>query len=166
LPQEAIGHLNVARLLLYRGELEKVETHLERALDLAQLFNLRSLLPEIFETYANLYRERQDFAHAAEFYERSQNAYDEAGIDLATRELNEERAMFYLMRGDTAKARGLLESIIEAREKLNSEIMINTARLVLCRVDLAEGKSGGLAERVDELLKFFAGENHYYDEAL
>jgi len=166
LPQEAIGHLNVARLLLYRGELEKVETHLERALELAQLFNLRSLLPEIFETYANLYRERQDFAHAAEFYARSQNAYDEVGVDLATRELNEERAMFYLIRGDTAKARGLLESIIEAREKLNSDMMINTAKLVLCRVDLAEGKTNGLAERVEKLLKFFHEESHYYDEAL
>ena len=166
LPQEAIGHLNVARLLLYRGELDNVETHLERALELAQLFNLRSLLPEVLETYANLYRERQDFAHAAEFYERAENAYDDAGVDLATRELNEERAMFYLRRGETAKARGLLERIIDARGKHKSEMMVNTAKLVLCRVDLAEGKTDGLAERVDELLKFFAGENHYYDEAL
>src|SRR5436190_5592438 len=168
LPQEAIGHLNVARFLLYRCELENVETHLERALELAQLFNLRSLLPEIFETYANLYRERQDFAHASEFYERSQNAYDDAGVDLATRELNEERAMFYLIRGDTAKARAMLEGLVEARRKLGSEMMINTAKLVLCRVDLAEGNPdiSALTDRVSELLKFFHDENQYYDEAL
>jgi ATP/maltotriose-dependent transcriptional regulator MalT/DNA-binding SARP family transcriptional activator len=166
LPQEAIGHLNVARLLLYRGELEKTETHLESALELAQLFDLRSLLPEVFETYANLYREKQDYMHAAEFYERSLNAYDEAGVDLATRELNEERAMFYLLRGDTSKARGLIEILIDAREKLNNEMIVNTAKLVLCRVDLEEGKTDGLALRVEKLLKLFHDENHYYDEAL
>lgn len=166
LPQEAIGHLNIARLLLYRGELDQAEAHLEKALDLAQLFNLRALLPEILETYANFYREKQDFAHAAEFYERAQNGYDDAGVDLAARELNEERATFHLLRGDTVTARAILENLIEAREKLGSPMMVNTARLVLCRVDLAEGRTEGLAARVGELLQFFAGENHYYDEAL
>lgn len=166
LPQEAIGHLNVARLHLYRGEFEKTETHLERALELCQLFNLRSLLPEIFETYANFYRERQDFAHASEFYERALFAYDVAGIDLATRELTEERAKFYLLRGDPAKARGLLESLVESRLKQNNEFALNTARLCLCRVDLAEGKTEGLPARILELLTFFHSQNHYYDEAL
>ena len=165
-PQEAIGHLNVARLHLYRGEFEKTESHLERALDLCQLFNLRSLLPEIFETYANFYREKLDFAHAAEFYERSLNAYDDAGVDLATRELNEERAKFFLLRGDPGKARGLLETLIESRVRLNTELMLNTARLCLCRVNLAEGKTDGLAGGIQNLLEFFHRQNHYYDEAL
>lgn len=166
LPQEAIGHLNVARLHLYRGALEKTETHLERAFELCQLFNLKSLLPEVFETYANFYREKLDFAHAAEFYERSLNAYDDAGVDLATRELNEERAKFFLLRGDTGKARGLLETLIESRQKLNNDLTINTARLCMCRVDLAEGKTDGLAARIKELLEFFHAKNHFYDEAL
>jgi|CXWL01.1.fsa_nt_gi ATP/maltotriose-dependent transcriptional regulator MalT/DNA-binding SARP family transcriptional activator len=166
LPQEAIGHLNVARLHLFRGEFDETETHLERALELCQLFNLRSLLPEIFETYANFYREKQDFQHASEFYERSLNAYDEAGVDLATRELNEERAKFSLLRGDTAKARGLLETLVASRLRLNGELTSNTAHLCLCRVDLAEGKTDGLGERVQSLIDFFHGQNYYYDEAL
>ncbi len=166
LPQEAIGHLNVARLHLYRGELEQAEAHLERALELCQLFDLRSLLPEIFETYANFYREKQDLAHASEYYERSLAAYEDAGVDLATRELNEERAAFYLMRGDTAKARGLVEGLVEERLALNNELALNTARLGLCRVDLAEGKTDGLTARIEELLVFFQGQKHYYDEAV
>src|SRR5436853_285738 len=86
------------------GSRDKTVVHLCKALELAQLFNLRSLLPEIFETYANFYRDTEDFPHAAEYYERSLNAYDEAGIDLAGREVNSDRAIFYLMRGDTIRA--------------------------------------------------------------
>ncbi len=48
LPQEAIGHLNMARLHLYRGEFEETEKHLERALELCQLYNLKSLRCEVF----------------------------------------------------------------------------------------------------------------------
>lgn len=166
LPQEAIGHLNVARLHLYRGDFDKTESHLTRALELSQLFNLKSLLPEVFEAYANFYREKQDFVHAAEYYERSLNAYDEAGVNLATREINEERANFFLLRGDTAKARGLLETLIESRQKLKNELSVNTARLSMCRVDLAEGKTDALVGRIRELLEFFHRQNHYYDEAL
>ena len=166
LPQEAIGHLNIARLHLYRGEFEKTELHLERALELGQLFNLRSLLPEIFETYANFYRENQDFAHASEYYDRALAAYDDAGVDLATRELNEERARFALLRGDPVRARGLLENLIESRLHLSHELTSNTARLCLCRVDLAEGKTEDLPARIEELLLFFQSKNHNYDEAL
>lgn len=165
LPQEAIGHLNVARLHLYRGELEETEKHLERALELGQLFNLRALLPEIFESYANLYRERQDLAHAGEFYERALMAYDEAGVDLATRELNAERANFYLLQGDTVRARGVLDGLIEARGKLDQELALNTARLSMCRVDLMDRETDGLVERIGDLLAFFHTQNHYYDEA-
>ncbi len=165
-PQEAIGHLNVARLHLYRGEFEKTESHLIRALELGQLFDLRSLIPEIFETYANFYRERSDFTHAAEYYERSKVAYTDAGIDIATRELNEERAKFYILQGDVVKARGLLENLIEARLKLKLDMRVNTARLCLCRVDLLEGRTDSLLERVTEIQSFFHQQNHYYDEAL
>lgn len=166
LPQEAIGHLNVARLHLYRGEFDETEKHLEKALELGQLFNLRGLLPEILESYANFYRERQDVAHAAEFYERARLAYDEAGVDLATRELNEELAYFYLSQGDTLKARSVLTATIESRRKSNKELTLNTALLCMSRIDLMEGKTVGLIERIEKLLVFFHTHNHYYDEAL
>ncbi len=105
LPQEAIGHLNIARLHLYRGEFDETERHLERALDLCQLYNLRFLRGEIFEAYGNFYREKLDFPHAEEFYERALNAYDEAEIDVSSKELNEERSTYYRLLGDRAKAR-------------------------------------------------------------
>ena len=166
LPQEAIGHLNVARLHLYRGELEKTEHHLERALELSQLFNLVSLLPEVLETYANYYREKDDHQHALEFYERAANAYTDAGIDPSTKELNEERAKFYTLRGDLAKARALLENVIDARQKQGNELAVNTARLCICRIELLEGKTEGLAEQIQNLLDFFRAHNHHYDEAM
>lgn len=166
LPQESIGHLNIARLHLYRGEFDETENHMEKALELAQLFNLRALLPEILETYANFYREKRDAVHAAEFYERAAIAYDEAGVDLATRELNEERAYFYLAQGDTLRARSVLDATIESRRKSNNGPLTNTAMLCRCRIDLMEGKTDGLRERIESLLEFFHIHNHYYDEAL
>ncbi|MBP9663564.1 MAG: hypothetical protein KBD94_03020 [Pyrinomonadaceae bacterium] len=165
LPHDAIGHLNVARLLLYRGELAKVETHLERAIDLCQMFNLRSLLPEVLEAYANLYREKSDHAHAIEFYDRALAAYDQAGINLATRELNEERAEFALLRGETIRARALIEDLIESRRPLNNPLSFHTALLCLYRIDLADGRIDGLTDRVNELITFFHQQNRHYDEA-
>ena len=162
LPQDAIGHLNVARLHIYRGEFEHAERNLENALTLSQLYNLRSLLPEIFEAYGNFHRDSGDNARAAEFYERASLAYDDAGIEIASRELNEERAKFLISRGDTRKARGLLESLIEIRGANSSQ----TARTMLCRVDLIESHTDGVADRLLGLIDQFRANSHYYDEAL
>lgn len=166
LPQEAIGHLNVARLHLYRGEIEDTEKHLSRSLELCQLYNLRFLRGEIFEAYANFYREKGDFAHAEEFYERAANAYDEAEIDITSKELNEERAAFFRMRGDLPKARALLEAVIARREQQGNEHGVVTARLRCYQLDLAEGATEGLDAHLCELLDYFNRHNQYYDEAL
>jgi DNA-binding SARP family transcriptional activator len=164
-PQEAIGHLNMARLHLYRGEFDETEKHLERALEICQLYNLKSLRGEIFEAYANFYRDKKDFTHAAEFYERARKTFEESNINLATRELDEERAKFFLLRGDAVKARGILESLIEARTKLNNEIGIETAKLALCRVRLAQNETDNLAGEIKLILDFFHKQNLNYDEA-
>ena len=166
LPQEATAHLNVARLHLYRGEFEETEKHLEKALELTRLYNLKTLRGEIFEAYANFYREKGDLAHAGEFYERALKAYDDAGINLYEREFDEERARFYLLGGDAARARGLLEHLIDNREKADSRASVHTAKLSLCSVRLATGKTEGLVEDISELLGFFHDQHHYYDEAL
>jgi len=166
LPQEATAHLNVARLHLYRGEFEETEKHLEKALELSRLYNLKTLRGEIFEAYANFYREKDDLAHAGEFYERALKAYDDAGINLYEREFDEERARFYLLGGDTARARGLLENLIENRAKADSRASVHTAKLSLCSVRLATGKTDGLIDDISELLGFFHEQHHYYDEAL
>ncbi|MFN6962178.1 MAG: BTAD domain-containing putative transcriptional regulator [Pyrinomonadaceae bacterium] len=165
LPQEAIGHLNVARLHLYRGELAETERHLHKALDLCQLYNLKFLLGEILEAFGNFYRERKDFAHAEEYYERAAAAYDEAEIDISTKELNEERGTFYLERGDLARARRILESLVAVRERQGSELGVETARLRLLQVDLAEKKFDGLADTIAELAESFRLHNQYYYEA-
>jgi LuxR family transcriptional regulator, maltose regulon positive regulatory protein len=165
LPQEAIGHLNVARLHLYRGEFDETEKHLTRSLELCQLYNLKSLRGEIFEAYGNFYRDKEDWTHAAEFYERALKSFDDANVNLATRELEEERAKFYLLRGDPTKARNLLENLIEKRQKLNTEIGVKTARLALCRVRLAQGETNGLTDEIKPLADFFHEQNLNYDEA-
>ncbi len=165
LPQEAIGHLNVARLHLYRGEFDDAEKHLERALEICRIFNLKSLRGEILEAYGNFYREKADIPHAGEFYERALKAYEEAGVDLTTRDLDEERAKFYLLRGDAAKARGLLENLLETRLKTNNDFGIKTVNLGLCRVRLAQNETDDLAKEIEELIGFFHEQNLNYDEA-
>ncbi|HSK70947.1 MAG TPA: tetratricopeptide repeat protein, partial [Pyrinomonadaceae bacterium] len=166
LPQEAIGHYNIAQLHIYRGELDEAQSHLEKALELCQLYNLKAHRAEVLESYANFYRERGDFPHASEFYERAAKAYDEANIKLATRELDEERAKFYVLRGDLIKARALLENLVEARKDLNNTIGIQTARTGLCAVRLAQGETDGLVEELGELKAFFNENNLNYDEAI
>ena len=166
LPQEAIGHLNVSRLHLYRGELIEAEKHLARSLELCQLFGMRSLTAEVFEAYGNFYRESGDIAHAEEYYERSLKAYEEAEVNLASRELNEERARFYLAQGGTKRARALITKLIDQRESQGNLLGLNTARLCLAQVDLAENKKEGLVERVQDLIDRFQAENHFYDECL
>lgn len=166
LPQEAIGHLNVARLHLYRGEFAETESHLDSSLELCQLYNLKSLRGEIFEAYANLYREKADRARAGEYYERAHAAYVEAGVDVATRELVEEQAKFYLSYGDNARARGLLENLITSRRGSNKESGIKTAELALCNVDLADRRLEGLAERTSKIQEYFQSHGNYYDEVL
>ena len=165
-PQEAIGHLNVARLHLYRGEFDEAETHLERALEICRIFNLKSLRGEIFEAYGNFYREKEDFPHAGEFYERALKAYEDAGMNLTTRDFDEERAKFFLLRGDMVKARSLLENLLEARLNTNNDFGIKTVKLVLCRARLAQNEIDGLAEEIKELIAFFQEQNLNYDEAV
>ena len=166
LPQEAIGHLNVARLHLYRGEFDEAEKHLNRSLELCQLYDMKSLRGEVLEALANFYRDKQDFAHAEEFYERALKSYEDAGVNIAVRELDEERSMFYLMRGDLVKARGLLEKLMEARHNLNNPIAVNTVKLALCRVRLMQNDTENLAEELEELQKFFHEHNLNFDETI
>ncbi len=165
LPQEAIGHLNVARLHLYRGEFDETEKHLERSLELCQLYNLKSLRGEIFESYGNFYRDKEDWTHAAEFYERAIKSFDEANVNLATRELDVERAKFYMLRGDMTKARNLLENLIEKRQSINNQIGAKTVQLALCQIRLKQGETSGLTGEIEPLAEFFHDQNLNYDEA-
>lgn len=154
-PQEAIAHLNMARCYLYRGDLEDCERHLNRALEFCQLFNLIAVRAEAFETYGDWYREHGDTGRAADFYERAERDYEEAGIDLVRRELIEARAMLKLQMGDSTSARSLLNQLIEARQALKDEMGIQTATLALSRVLIAQGEYGLARAGLEPALHYF-----------
>lgn len=166
LPQEAIGHLNVARLHLYRGEFDETEKHLERSLELCQLYNMRLLRGEIFEAYGNFYREKQDVARADEYYERALTAYEDAEVDVSTKELDEERAAFYTSRGELSRARSILEKLIEARTRQGNKSGVNTALLRLYQIDLIEKKTDGIVENIEQIVEYFKEQGQYYYEAV
>jgi ATP/maltotriose-dependent transcriptional regulator MalT/DNA-binding SARP family transcriptional activator len=165
MPQEAIGHLNIARCYLYRGDFASCEQHLDRALETCQLFNLMSLRGEVFEAYGNLYREREDAARAAEFYERAARAYDEAGIDPTRRELWEEQALLRLQMGDAAGARMLLDRLVGARADAGDEMGRYTAILTRSRVMLAQGEQETPLRELQPALEYFHAHGLYYYEA-
>jgi LuxR family maltose regulon positive regulatory protein len=165
MPQEVWAHLNLARCYLYRGDLAASERHLDQALERCQLFNMIAQRAETFETYGNLYRERNDSGRAAEFYERAARAYDEAGIDLARCELLEEQALLNMQVGDFVAARKLLDKLIGARTAAQDEIGVFSATLARGRVLLAQGEHEAAYLELDPSLKYFHDNGLYYYEA-
>jgi LuxR family transcriptional regulator, maltose regulon positive regulatory protein len=166
LPQEAIGHLNVARMHLYRGEFADTEKHLELSSNLCQLYNLKFLWGEIFETYGNFYRDKGEAERAAEYYERARKSYEAADVDPAQKELDEERALLAFSRGDFASAGRLLKTLVSARAKSGNLVGLHTARLHLARVDLALGAAEPAVVDLEDLLAYFRNQNLFYYEAL
>src|SRR5829696_7031656 len=162
-PQEAIAHLNIARCHWHLGDFEACERHLDRALEICQLFNLSALRGEIFEFYGNLYRERGELQRAHEFYERAARAYDEAGVEITRTELLEERGLLALQSGDLTGARALLDRLIEARAK--DEMLRQRTLLARSRVDVAAGRHEEAAADLQAALKFFRSLGLYYNEA-
>lgn len=165
MPQEAIGHLNIARCYLYRGDFAASEKHLNSALETCQLFSLMSLRGEVFEAYGNLYREREDAGRASEFYERAARAYDEAGIEPMRRELWEEQALLRLQLGDYLGARLLLDRLVGARTDAGDEMGRNTAMLARSRVMLAQGEHENARQELQPSLEYFHEHKLYYYEA-
>lgn len=165
IPQEAWAHLNIARCHLYRGEMEQSERHLDLALERCQQFNLVGQLGEVFEAYANLYRERGELPRAAEFYERAARAYEEAGIDLSRVELFEERALLSLKAGDVARARNQIDRLIDLRTARNDQTGAFTATLARARIRFALGEDDVACEEVSPALEHFRARGLYYYEA-
>ncbi|HLL73855.1 MAG TPA: BTAD domain-containing putative transcriptional regulator [Pyrinomonadaceae bacterium] len=164
-PQETWAHLNLARCLLYRGDLEGCEQHLDRALEHCHLFNLVAQRAEAFEMYGNLYRERADVPRAAEFYKHAEADYEAAGIDLARAELLEERALLLLQLGDAQAALSLIDRLLEARRAANDERGVHTASLARARVLAAAGRHGEARADLEAALSYFHAHSFYYYEA-
>jgi ATP/maltotriose-dependent transcriptional regulator MalT/DNA-binding SARP family transcriptional activator len=165
IPQEAWAHVNIARCHLYRGEMAACEEHLDRALERCQLFNLVGQLGETFEAYGNLYRERNDLARAAEFYERAARSYDEAGIDLTRVELLEEQALLSLRAGDSARARGQIDRLVDRRSADKNDIGHFTSRLARGLILLAQSEYTEARNDLDPALAYFHQQGLYYYEA-
>jgi ATP/maltotriose-dependent transcriptional regulator MalT/DNA-binding SARP family transcriptional activator len=138
-PQEAIAHLNIARLNTVQGRLDEAESHLELALDRCQLFNLKAATAETLEAYGNLYRERNDYNRALDFYEEAARAYRDAGLALTDRELLDERAIAYLRMGEIAKAEREAEEYFRARAN-GSAAERSTALITRGRIEMAAGR--------------------------
>ncbi len=165
IPQEALGHLNIARCHLYRGELDESERHLDLALERCQLFNLVGQLGEALEAYGNLWRERSNFSRAAEFYERASRSYEEAGIDFSRVELLEEQALLSLKAGDVARARAQIDRLVASRKARHDKIGVFTATLALARVRIAEREFHQTRDELLPALEYFRGCGQYYYEA-
>ncbi|HYE15019.1 MAG TPA: BTAD domain-containing putative transcriptional regulator [Pyrinomonadaceae bacterium] len=163
MPQEAVAHLNIARLYWHMGDFDPCERHLDRALETCQLFNLTGLRGEIFEYYGNLHRERGDLARAVEFYDRAERAYDEAGIEITRTELLEERGLLALEMGDLTGARALLDRLIEARAR--DEMLRQRTILARARVLIAQGKTDEARADLQFALGYFRSMGLYYNEA-
>ena len=161
-PQEAIAHLNIARCHWHLGDFGACERHLDRALEICQLFNMAALRGEIFEYYGNLYRERGELQRAVEFYDRAARAYDEAGVEITRTELLEERGLLALQLGDFTEARALLERLIEARAQ--DEMLRQRTVLARARVAVAQGRTDEARADLRPALKYFRSMGLYYNE--
>src|SRR5262249_18824812 len=151
-PQQAIAHLNIARLKIVQGGFEEAEAHLELALDRCQLFNLKKATAETLEAFGNLYRERGDYNRALDFYDEAARAYREAGVAPADSEILDERATLYLRMGEIAAAE---REALEYHRALSggSTTRRSNALITRGRIELSAGRNGeaeaSLTEAVD-----------------
>jgi LuxR family maltose regulon positive regulatory protein len=165
MPQEAVGHLNMARCYLYRGDFVACEQHLDDSLERCRLFNLVAARAETFETYGNLYRERSEIERAVEYYERAARAYDEAGIGLERTELLEERALLGLQIGDFGAAQAQIDRLISVRPQQKDERGFFTASLTRGRIMTARGEYEQARDNLSNALEYFHQNGFYYYEA-
>lgn len=164
-PQEAIAHLNMARCYLYRGEFASCEEHLGNALERCELFNLVALRGEILEAYGNLYRDLGEVERAAEYYERAERAYHQAGINPDVTELLEERGLLSLKAGDVSTARAQLDRLVQLRPMEKDELRFYTASLSRARVMSAQGEYDAARRDLASAANYFHTEGLYYYEA-
>ncbi len=163
-PQEAIAHLNIARLKTVQGRLDEAESHLQLALERCQLFNLKTATAETLEALGNLYRERNDYTRALDFYDEAARAYRDAGVALTDRELLDERATLYLRMGDVSAAEREADEYFRARAA-GSPAERSTALITRGRIETAAGRSADAERSLVEAARLARENRLRYNEA-
>ena len=163
-PQEAIAHLNIARLKIVQGRLDEAESHLELALDRCQLFNLKSATAETLEAFGNLYRERGEFSRAMDFYDEAARAYRDAGLSLKDRELLDERATLYLRMNELVLAEREANEYYQARKE-SSPGERSTALITRGRIEMAASRTVEAEASLVEAAALARTGGLYYNEA-
>ena len=163
-PQEAIAHLNIARLEIVQGKLDEAESHLGFALERCQMFNLKSWMGDTLESFGNLYRERGDYNRALEFYDEATNAYRDAGISLSDRELLDEKATLYLRMGDLMAAAREAEDDFHGRSS-GSPSERSTTLITRGRIQTSAGQTVEAEATLTEAATISSDNRLRYNEA-
>jgi ATP/maltotriose-dependent transcriptional regulator MalT/DNA-binding SARP family transcriptional activator len=163
-PQEAIAHLNLARLKMAQGRLDEAEVHLEFALERCRMFNLLTSTGETLEAFGNLYRERGEYSKSLDFYNEAARAYREAGLSLTDRELLDERATLFLQMGQLSSAERDAEMYYQARRE-GSAAERATALITRGRIEMAAGQADAAEASLAEAVRLTSDNNLHYFEA-
>ena len=162
-PQEAIAHLNLARLKIVQGRLDEAEVHLELALERCRMFNLLTSTAETLEAFGNLYRERGDYSKSLDFYDEAARSYREAGLSLSDRELLDERASLFLQMGQISAAERDAEIYYQKRRE-GSASERSTALITRGRIEMAAGRTDAAEASLVEAAALTNTHNlHYYE---
>jgi LuxR family maltose regulon positive regulatory protein len=163
-PQEAIAHLNLARLKTAQGRFDEAEVHLELALERCRMFNLLTSTAETLEAFGNLYRDRGDYNKSLGFYDEAARAYREAGLSLTDRELLDERALLFLQMGQLTAAEHDAESYYESRQE-GSPAGRSTALITRGRIEMASGRTEAAQSSLEEAAALTRAHKLHYFEA-
>jgi ATP/maltotriose-dependent transcriptional regulator MalT/two-component SAPR family response regulator len=162
-PQEAIAHLNIARLQINLGRFDEAQSHLEIALERCRMFNLLGTRAETLEAMGSLYRERGDYSRALNFLNEAARAYREAGVALTDREFLDERATLYLEMGEIDLAER--ESKEDYNARGNRTPMERATTLITCgRIEVASGRYEAAETALLEAAEISRSNNHNYNE--
>jgi len=162
-PQQAIAHLNLARLKTAQGRFDEAELHLEMALERCRMFNLLTSTAETLEAFGNLYRERDDYGKALDFYDEAARAYREAGLSLSDRELLDERATLFLQMGQISAAEQDAEVYYQSRRE-GSAAERSTALITRGRIEMAAGRTEAAQTSLEEAARLTHDHNLHYFE--
>jgi LuxR family maltose regulon positive regulatory protein len=135
-PQQSLAYCNLARLDLMTGDFEACERHLEKAMEIARLFNLTLARAEAHEMLGNLQRKRGQFHLAREHYYHAENLFRDSHIQLESRDLPDEQVRLLLAEGHLSQALDAAEKLMSRRAELGYGMPLARARLLVGQVQL------------------------------